>query len=71
MSAQPNTVATIDITPTFAQATANCMAVLENGDEEGKRIARAELMRYARELDRLAAAAGSSFDPSDTPIEGE
>ena len=48
-----------------------CLVVLENGTEEGKAIARDELRRYARELDRLAAQSGSAFDPTDTPMEGE
>lgn len=46
---------TITSTPSFEGATGMCIAVLENGTEEGKATAREELMRYARELDRLAA----------------
>ena len=47
-------MATIDMTPTFAEATAMCLTVLENTtNEEAKEAARHELMRYAKELDRL------------------
>ena len=53
------------------RATHMCLLVLENGNDEGKEAAREELLRYARELDRLAAQSGSAFDPSDTPVEGE
>lgn len=63
--------ATVDLTPTFEDATHMCLAMLENGTPEGKQKATAELLRYARELDRLARAAGSAFSPDDTPIEGE
>ncbi|WP_347837756.1 hypothetical protein [uncultured Planktomarina sp.] len=61
----------IDATPSFEGAVNMCLVVLENGTEEGKAMAREELLRYARELDRLAAQSGSAFDPSDTPMEGE
>lgn len=61
----------IEAVPTFEGATHMCLLVLENGNEEGKEAAREELLRYARELDRLAAQSGSEFDPSDTPVEGE
>jgi hypothetical protein len=61
----------IDLTPSFEQAAKVCLAVLENGTPEGKAIARTELLRYARELDRLKAQTGASFDATDTPIEGE
>jgi hypothetical protein len=56
-------------TPTFEQASRMCIVALTNGTPEGKRMAEEELLRYARELDRLAAAAGSAFDPDDTPVE--
>lgn len=65
-------VDTIDMTPTFEEATAMCIAVLENGSVEGKAQARKELIRYGRELDRLVAGgAGASFDVTDTPISDE
>jgi hypothetical protein len=51
----------------FSEATYACIMVLEDGTAEGKAIARAELMRYARELDRIAAEAGGRFDADDTP----
>ncbi len=60
---------TIDITPTFAATTVMCIALLEGGNEMGKRAAREELLRYARELDRLAATVGTSFDTEDTPVD--
>jgi hypothetical protein len=62
---------TIDLTPNFEQATNMCIVVLENGTYEGKKEAREELRRYARELDRLVAMAGAGFDLQDTPIEGK
>jgi hypothetical protein len=61
----------INLTPNFAQSTQICIMALENGTQEGKQLARAELMRYARELDRLAASAGGAFDPEDTPMSDE
>jgi hypothetical protein len=64
-------IKTVDATPSFEGAVNMCLVVLENGTEEGKAIARDELRRYARELDRLAAQSGSAFDPTDTPMEGE
>lgn len=48
---------TVDLTPSFAEATAICIAILENSrNPEAKENARIELMRYAAELDRLADA---------------
>jgi hypothetical protein len=58
--------ATIDLMPTFAEATHTCMMVLENGSPRGKQMARDELLRYARELDRLVA-----MTRAETPIKGE
>ena len=46
-----------------------CLVILRDGTEEGKRNAEAELLRYAKELDRLVRLAGSRFDPADTPVE--
>jgi hypothetical protein len=59
---------TIDMTPTFEQATRMAILVLHRGTPEGQRMAEEELLRYARELDRLKAQAGTEFDAADTPI---
>lgn len=46
----------IDVTPTFEEATAIALAVIEaTSNESAKAHAREELFRYARELDRLKA----------------
>ena len=48
---------TVDLTPSFTEATAICISILENSrNPEAKDKARTELMRYATELDRLADA---------------
>lgn len=60
---------TIDVSVTFEAATKFCLAVLRDGTPEGKRQAEAELLRYARELDRLAAQSGAAFDAEDTAVE--
>jgi hypothetical protein len=55
---------------TFEGATKMCIAVLEgDATEDGKAMARAELLRYAKELDRLAANCGGAFLPDDTAVE--
>jgi hypothetical protein len=46
---------TIDMTPTWEQATRIYMMVLEDGTEEGKVTAREELLRLARQYDELVA----------------
>ena len=46
---------TIDITPTWEAAVRIYMMVLEDGTEEGKVMAREELMRLARNYDALVA----------------
>jgi hypothetical protein len=46
---------TIDITPTWEAAVRIYMMVLEDGTEEGKEMAREELMRLARNYDALVA----------------
>jgi hypothetical protein len=46
---------TIDMTPTWEQATRIYMMVLEDGTEEGKVTAREELLRLARQYDALVA----------------
>lgn len=45
----------IDITPTWEQAVRIYLLVLEEGTEEGKEIARKELLRLARTYDALIA----------------
>jgi hypothetical protein len=44
---------TIDITPTWEQAVRIYLLVLEDGTEEGKDMARKELLRLARTYDAL------------------
>jgi hypothetical protein len=46
---------TIDLTPTWEQATRIYLMVLEDGTEEGKVTAREELLRLARQYDALTA----------------
>ena len=46
---------TIDITPTWEAAVRIYMMVLEDGTEEGKVMARADLLRLARQYDALVA----------------
>jgi hypothetical protein len=54
---------TIDISLNWAQAVEICIRVLEAGTEEGKRIARAELRRMGKILDRTHPVAkdGTEF----------
>ena len=47
----------IDITPTWEQAVHVYLLVLEEGTEEGKAMAREELLRLARNYDALVADA--------------
>lgn len=55
---------TIDLTPTFAEATAICIAILERSDNpDARRDAKLELMRYAEELDRLRREIGTDTAP--------
>lgn len=42
---------TIDMTPTWTAIMPILLAAMENGTDEGKRIARAELMRLAGIVD--------------------
>lgn len=57
---------------TFEGATKLCITVLEaKASAEAKAFARGELLRYARELDRMAANCGGAFLPDDTPLEGD
>lgn len=60
----------IDMTPTFEQATRMCILALHRGTLEGQKMAEEELLRYARELDRLKGEAGASFDLDATPKKG-
>jgi hypothetical protein len=46
---------TIDLTPTWEQATRIYLLVLEDGTDEGKVTAREELLRLARQYDALVA----------------
>ena len=46
---------TIDLTPTWETAVRIYIMVLEEGAEEGKAIARQELLRLARQYDTLVA----------------
>lgn len=50
----------MNIAPSFEQATKVCIFALRDGTPEGQRMAEQELLRYARELDRLA-------EPAPTP----
>lgn len=61
----------INMTPTFEAAVNMCIIALENGTNEGKQIAREELLRYGRELDRLASQSRSAFAVDDVAVEGE
>lgn len=45
----------IDITPTWEAAVHVYLMVLEDGTEEGKAMAREELLRLARNYDQLTA----------------
>ena len=47
------TVKTINLTPTWKGIMPGIIEVLENGTEEGRKVARAELMRVAEQLDEL------------------
>jgi hypothetical protein len=48
------TIKTVSIKMTFAYSMSIMIMTLESGTATGKKIARAELMKYAKELDRLA-----------------
>ena len=47
---------TIDLTPTWETATHIYLMVLDEGAEEGKAMARQELLRLARTYDALIAS---------------
>lgn len=46
----------VDLTPTWQEAATVLMAVLEEGTAEGKREARAELLRMAKLADAYVAS---------------
>ena len=46
---------TIDMTPTWEAAVRIYLLVLEDGTDEGKDMAREELLRLARQYDALVA----------------
>jgi hypothetical protein len=48
---QPRPVEYIDLTPSWSGIMPALIAALENGTEEGRRLARAELMRLAHITD--------------------
>jgi len=48
-----NVIKTIKLTPTWRGIMPGIIQVLENGTEEGRKIAREELMRIAAQLDEL------------------
>jgi hypothetical protein len=48
---QPTTVEYIDLTPSWSGIMPALIAALENGNDEGRRLARAELMRLAHITD--------------------
>lgn len=50
---------TIDMTPTWREAAQMIAAVLENGTDHGRDLARAELYRMAELLDQHIADAGA------------
>lgn len=49
------TTGTIDLTPTWESAMPLLLIVLEDGTAEGKKAAREELMRLARDVDKANA----------------
>lgn len=54
------TTETIDMTPTFQEATRMCVFALKHGTPEGQRMAEEELLRYAATLDRLTTNNGAN-----------
>ena len=57
------TVEYIDCTPTWAAAIEIYMAVLEQGSQEGKAIARKELRRLAAEVDGYVTTVADLPEP--------
>ncbi len=53
-------IKTISIKMTFAYSMSVMIMTLENGNEKGKKIAREECMKMAKELDRLASVHGTT-----------
>lgn len=50
---KPEKTVTIDMTPTWCAIMPALLAVLEDGSNEGKKLAREELMDLARKVDAL------------------
>ncbi len=46
-------IKTINLTPTWSGIMPGIIQVLENGSEEGRKIAREELMSLAKQVDEL------------------
>lgn len=46
-------IKTIDLTPTWAGIMPGIISILENGNEDGRKIAREELMNLAKQVDSL------------------
>lgn len=69
MSTDKKVVEYVDMTPTWQESIAMLIAVLENGDAKGKKMARDELLRAGRVLDMLVAERGerSTSGMPDTP----
>lgn len=61
---------TIDMTPTWAALMPILLAAVEDGTEEGKRIARAELTRLAHTVDAMNERA-KGMQPLDVKADGE
>ena len=60
-------VKTIDITPTWEQASQMIIALLEAGDAKGREAGRAELMRLAKFVDGLKGVEwGIIFEAAET-----
>ena len=46
-------IKTIDLTPTWSGIMPGIISILENGNEDGRKIAREELMNLAKQVDSL------------------
>ena len=53
MANKQKLIGVIDMTPTWESLMPGLMAVLESGTEKGRMIARKELMRLAKHVDKL------------------
>ena len=56
---------------TFEKQAMTLIAVLKGETPVARRQAEKDLLRMARELDRLKATTGTAFDAEDTPIDDE